>query len=423
MVRPVLLACLVAWCCSGGAAQGSRVVEIEHADSLVGRVIEGEEVRELIGNVRLRQERIVMACDRALQYIASGKVQLTGHVVVVDSNITMTAPRGMFFRDDKRAEAYDDVVLDDGSVHLTARAGEYFVNRRTAYFRDHVVVRDTGSVMSADSLTYFRDEKRSIATGTVRLHHFRDNVTLYGGRVDHRSARQYTKVTRDPVLVQIDSAAGGDRDTLIVRGIVMESFRDSVRRLIATDSVRILRSTLSATCGIAVMYTDGDSLLLRTAPVVWYEQTQVTGDSINVYLEHRRLRRVSVMGSAFAASQEDSLRPDRFDQLSGETMQMYFAGRALHMIDVDTRATSVYYVYEGLSPNGLNKISGDRVLLTFDHGRILDIRVYAGVQGSYIPENLVSDRETEYALPGLHWRSRRPVMQTMLPARRGGFDW
>jgi len=49
-----VLATLVLFALPAGAQQ-DRVVVLENADSLVGLVIEGQDARELIGNVRLVQ--------------------------------------------------------------------------------------------------------------------------------------------------------------------------------------------------------------------------------------------------------------------------------------------------------------------------------------------------------------------------------
>ena len=68
---------------------------LEGADSLIGRVINGESARELIGNVRILQGNVRIRCDRALQMIAAGTIELIGHVVVEDDSVTMTAPRGI----------------------------------------------------------------------------------------------------------------------------------------------------------------------------------------------------------------------------------------------------------------------------------------------------------------------------------------
>ena len=143
-------------------------------------------MHELSGHVRIRQEKVTILCDRAVQFFSSGKVLLTGHVVIHDDSMTITAPRGAYFRDTRHAEAYDRVTLDDGGVtHVEADFGAYDVDPRIAFFRSRVVARDTSSVLTADTLTYERNRKLMHATGRVRVINEQDAVTISGGDLIH----------------------------------------------------------------------------------------------------------------------------------------------------------------------------------------------------------------------------------------------
>lgn len=399
-------------------AQTSRVIVLQNADSLVGRVIDGMNARELVGNVHISQDQVQITCDRAVQMIDNGTVELVGNVTVRDDSLTITAPRGMYYRDARRAEAFGQVTLDDGLSHLEAEYGEYLVGPRTAFFHTRVVASDTASLLNADTVRYDRERRFMEAHGHVVLYNHADRVTISGGHFENDAPAAYSRMTVGPVLFQRDSS-GGSVDTLIVRSRTMESYGDSLRRLVATDSVQIVRGSLAGTAGRVVFYTTGDSILLRKTPILWFERTQVTGDSITVYLRQRALDRIRVDGNAFALSQSDSLFAQRYDQLTGESLEMYFIEKKLQRIHVESRATSVYYLYEDSSANGLNKTSGDRIIMQFAEGRARSIQVVGGVEGQYVPEPLVGRREREYDLPGFRWHTTRPaVMPDDLSAAR-----
>jgi len=406
------LAALVVACVLRAAAQQDRVVVLENADSLVGLVINGQDVRELIGNVRLAQGNVRISCDRALQFIKSGTVNLHGNVVVTDDSLMLTSPRGTYHRDARRAEAFEDVRLTDGRMDLTAEYGEYLIESRTAFFRTRVRVRDSASVVTADSVLFYRETKRSIATGRVRVESPADRIVILGGRLEHEPDRGINRMTVDPVLLQTDTT-GGVSDTLIVRSLIMESVRDTLPRLVATDSVQILRGELSALSGHAVFFTRGDSILLRGSPVVWYQDSQTTGDSIDVALESRRLHEVFVDGNALTLSRADPSRPSRYDQLAGETLRMEFAEKRLRTVRADVRAMSIYYAYEDTAANGVTTSTGDRITLLFDEGRVRSISIVGGVEGEYHPEPLVVGREGEFRVPGFLLRPNRPTKNNL----------
>ncbi len=406
------LAALVVACVLRAAAQQDRVVVLENADSLVGLVINGQDARELIGNVRLAQGNVRISCDRALQFIKSGTVNLHGNVVVTDDSLMLTSPRGTYHRDARRAEAFEDVRLTDGRMDLTAEYGEYLIESRTAFFRTRVRVRDSASVVTADSVLFYRETKRSIATGRVRVESPADRIVILGGRLEHEPDRGINRMTVDPVLLQTDTT-GGVSDTLIVRSLIMESVRDTLPRLVATDSVQILRGELSALSGHAVFFTRGDSILLRGSPVVWYQDSQTTGDSIDVALESRRLHEVFVDGNALTLSRADPSRPSRYDQLAGETLRMEFAEKRLRTVRADVRAMSIYYAYEDTAANGVTTSTGDRITLLFDEGRVRSISIVGGVEGEFHPEPLVVGREGEFRVPGFLLRPNRPTKNNL----------
>lgn len=394
--------------------QEPKVVVLENADNLIGRSIDGQEVRELVGSVRMAQENVRLFCDSALQFVLSGKIVLSGHVIVREDSVTLYAPRANYYRDERRAEGFGGVRLDDGRTVLTAEEGEYFIEERTAYFRNRVTVRDSLSTVTGDSLTYFRDGQRSVVTGNVIVRHHPDRTVITGGHLVHDAPLGYSLMTRDPMLVQIDSSSAST-DTLTVRSLRMEALNDSLRRFVATDSVRIVRRGLAALGGRAVYFAGGDSMHLRRSPVVWYDRTQINGDSIDIYLRGKALFRVDVIGDAVAISQSDSAYPARFDQLRGGRLHMHFADKALNSIDVIDRAISIYYVYDDSAGNGLNTASGDRIVLSFQEGRVRTVRVYGGVEGQYVPENLVAGREADFKIPGFVWRTDRPQMPFWSP--------
>ena len=412
--RPVFL-CVLGLTLMTPGAPSVRAQEVS-ADTLHVRQIAGEDVRELIGHVLLTQENTHVTCDRALQYIRDGKFLLTGNVVVTEDSLTLRAPRGVYYRPERRAEGFERVQLDDGNTRLTAEYGEYFAEERRAYFHTHVIVVDSSSVVSADTLLYWRLTRRSIAHGHVVVRSPADGLTIYGGRLDHDALRLFSRMTVSPLMVQVDSAGEGRFDTLQVRGVALESYRDSTRRLVARDSVELVRTDLAATSRYACFFTAGDSIVLRGAPVIWYRETQVAGDSINVYLKKRKLQRLLVMGNAFAVSRSDSLHPERYDQIAGDRLRMAFGTQGLSRTDVEGRAVSLYHLYDDSLANGLNRTSGDRIVMLFAEGKADTITVYGGVEGEYFPENMVRGKESDYALPGFTWRPNMPRLERGVPS-------
>jgi len=396
--------CLTMFLTLAHAQTGDKVI-LNHADSGIGLEIAGEQVRKLIGHVNFTHGRVVVTCDTAIQYMRSNKVDFEGHVVVRQDTLTMTAKRGTYFPDGKIIEAFDDVHLDDGKTTLLAEYGKYFAQEKKAYFRTNVFVHDSTTTSNSNELTYFRDDQKSIAEGNVDIYNAENRITLTGNHFENFKKQNYSKMTQQPMAIEVDTASDGEIDTLVVSSRVMESYQDSVPRLVATDSVALTRAGLSATSGLGTFFTKSDSIVFRRSPVVWYthsawETTQVSGDSMFVKLNKRRLERLYVNGQAFALSRADSLQSLRYHQMAGQNLTMHFADNAIQRIEVDKTATVLYYIFDGKNPNGANRTSGDHVSILFLDKKIDKIKVKSGVEGEYFPEKMLKNKEDDYNLSG-----------------------
>ena len=400
--------------CSVQYAQQKEDVSLDHADSLVGLEINGEKARQLIGHVRLHQGSTIITCDSAIQYLATQKILMQGVVEIRDDTLRMVGASGIYYPDLRIAEAFDRVLLEEPGTILQAGYGKYFVNEKKAYFKTNVLVEDSTSVLTATELTYFREDQKSIAQGNVKIVNAKNGITIFGDHFENYKKNHYSKVTGKPKLIQIDKNQKEKTDTLEVTAKLLESYQDTLERLIATDSVRIIRGDLAAEAGHCTYFTDLDSIILKRQPFIWYtsggsDENQVSGESIFIKLEKRKLKTVYVRERAVAISRADSLYINRFNQMSGQEMMLHFANDKIQRVDVNMTATSLYYLFDKGKGNGLNKSTGDQIRMTFIDGKIDKINAISNVEGQYYPEKMVKGKETDFNLSEYNWREKRPV--------------
>ena len=399
--------------CSVQYAQQKEDVSLDHADSLVGLEINGEKARQLIGHVRLHQGSTIITCDSAIQYLATQKILMQGVVEIRDDTLRMVGASGIYYPDLRIAEAFDRVLLEEPGTILQAGYGKYFVNEKKAYFKTNVLVEDSTSVLTATELTYFREDQKSIAEGNVKIVNAKNGITIFGDHFENYKKNHYSKVTGKPRLIQIDKNQKEKTDTLEVTAKLLESYQDTLERLIATDSVRIIRGDLAAEAGHCTYFTDLDSIILKRQPFIWYtsggsDENQVSGESIFVKLEKRKLKTVYVRERAVAISRADSLYINRFNQMSGQEITLHFANDKIQGVDVNMTATSLYYLFDKGKGNGLNKSTGDQIRMTFIDGKIDKINAISNVEGQYYPEKMVKGKETDFNLSEYNWREKRP---------------
>ncbi len=392
------------------AQSQDNIIYLHHADSLVGLELNGEQARQLIGNVKFSHGKTIVTCKRATQYLQSNKVDLLGNIVVTEDSLTMRAEHGIYYGDTRIIESNTNVRLDDGKMILTSDFGSYYSKEKMAHFRQRVKVLDSASVLTADDLVYYREEQKTIAESNVVIVSSENNLTLSGGHFENYKKVKYSLMLDRPRAVQIDTS-GGVTDSVIILSDTMETYQQAPERLIATGNVSMKRSDVTSQAGSTMFYTKLDSIELRGTPFVWQTQengitTQSSGDSMFIKMDKKRLRVLYLHGHAISISQADLALPKRYHQISGQDMMMFFNENKLNNIEVDRTATILYYLFDGTTPDGMNNTTGDHISILFLNGKIDQLKVTGGVEGKYVPERLLNGHEEDYNLTGFNWKEK-----------------
>jgi lipopolysaccharide export system protein LptA len=418
-------------------------------DSLVGKTVDGEMIREVYGDVVVTQGNVVITCNQATQFISRNEAELIGNVILKQDSLTITTAKGYYYGDLKESVSDTAIKLDDGKVTLTAKRGRYYFDAHRAFFQDSVKLRDSVSVLTSDSLTYYRDENRMVAVSNVTivdtassimadsLEHFRktrvtyayhnikainraNHLIMFGDHLEDFPEQQYTMVDKNPVLLQIDttyvqnsdslSGKSGESsdstmqiDSLLIKSKLMEAYRDTLDYFKATDSVRIIRGDFASVNNLTLYFRKaGQIVTYKTAdstaqPYLWYENTQLTGDSVTIFLDHNRIHYLKVNKDAYIISQNEDYH-NRFDQTSGDSVFMTFDNSRLQKTNIWGSMFSIYYQYDGTTPNGLTKSSAQNAIINFADNKVDEIRMYGSPNSEFYPERLVKGKEDTFVL-------------------------
>jgi len=424
-------------------------------DSLVGKSINGESIREVYGNVYLTQGRVVITCDKAIQFISRNQAELIGNVIATKDTLTIRTPRGFYFGNIKKTKSTSGVTLDDQKVVLTADSGEYYFNEDRAFFETNVKLRDKSSTLTSNKLTYYQQQNRALATGSVKivdaeniitsdtLEHFRateitfafsnvhirnkkNNTEIFGEHLEDYRQTGYTVIDVNPLLLQVDTTytLNDDKtksavlDTLFISSRVMEAYRDSSQRFFAIDSVKILKKDFSSKNDYTVYFRNDDIIITKKVnetaaqPVIWNEGAQLTGDSITIYLDENNIKQLDVDSKSFMISgKEDFI--ERFDQTSCENIKIYFNDSKISRAEFYGNVYSIYYTFDGDEANGLTKSNAERMIVLFEDNKVVEVKLYKNPVSEYYPEPQVKGNERTYLLPKFILIEDKPLKEKM----------
>ncbi len=442
---------LLIFCASVVYSQSGEPLEIR-GSTFSGKLVNGETIQEFEGDVVITQGAVRITCNRAIQYVARNEAELIGKVVVTQDSITITTERGYYYGNKKIAFSNVGVSLNDGHVWLESKNGYYYFDEKYSNFYENVKLHDSISKLKADRLNFFDDDDKAVAVGNVMISdttstifadsliHFRktdetfafnniriynpsNHLAIFGNRLEDFGKTNYSKITGNPFLVNIDTTASGELDTLMISAKVLESFDDSTKKLIATDSVKIVRKNFASVNSQTFYYKKGN--LIETfrresdslPPVMWNEETQIVGDSIRMIMRDNRLEKIDInFNASIITANKDSL--NRYDQISGKKIKLFFNKEGLEKTEVEGNALSIYYMYEEEEPNGLIKSSSERAKIIFKNKSVSDVRFYGKPVSEFHPENIISGKEKDYTIPTFRIFTNKPTKENLLINRK-----
>ncbi len=433
---------------SGGNPAAGEPINLIHADSLIGKETPSGTNRELIGNVHLRQGNVTVWCNRATQFLSENRVQLIGNVRIIQGTVTLTAPRADYDGNSRIAVGTQGVKIVDRKTTLTAKAGRYSTQTVIANFYGDVRVEDDSVAIDADTIEYHRSTENSYASGNILMNAKYSHAFIKGDSSVNFPKLNYSRVVGNAVLYQMDTVATEQKDsltpkdsiiptkdtlslskndtspqkhsldTLTIASSLMEAFRGKGERYVATGKVEMMRGNLAAKSDTAYFEKMEERVRLRGTPIVWYDSTQLSADSIIVYIPKQRLSRIEAYAHAFSASRNDTLHYERADQLSGEAIFISVENDTLREVFAKGDAKSLYFLLKEKDPDGVARHTADSIRITMENGKPEVIRWLGGVNGESFPERMVEKKTKEYYLPAWRWETLRPNKRMFSPQRR-----
>jgi lipopolysaccharide assembly outer membrane protein LptD (OstA) len=314
------------------AQEESGPLVLEHADKLESSG-GGGDIVNLIGNVHFKHDKADLYSQRATWYRASGLVQFVDSVLVVEEGRRINAQTMTYYRRDRKITALHHVAIIDSIQNV-----ELFCDR-------------------AD---YFRDTKQLDASG-------------------------YPKLTLN---------ASDDSSKMVIDALKLTYFGADAHGT-AYDSVQIIKRDMVAHAGQADFYRNPEKAVLIKKPVIINGQNLLSGDTISIFTENRRLNRLLVRGNAqgiYKTLPDTSINEYTTAEIAGRELEAFFANDKIQQMITRYNATSLYApAITDTVVHGTNIASGDSITLFFSESTIKRVFISGGAQGEFIEPKFGSD--------------------------------
>jgi lipopolysaccharide export system protein LptA len=213
------------------------------------------------------------------------------------------------------------------------------------------------------------------------------------------SEKRPAAVTSDTVIVIKKEPINPD-DSVVVRKRP-KAETDTMRFITAFRNVRIYNDSLQAVAD-SMFYSTIDSVFqLYHSPVAWSKGSQVTGDTILIYTENKKPKRLYVAENGLMI-QSIKTEAEFFNQLKGRTINGYFKGGELDYVRAKGIAESIFYAQDNDSAFvGMNRSTADMIDMYFVNKSASKVKFTSSVKGITYPiRQLPVDQKK---LPGFQW--------------------
>ena len=336
--------------------------------------------------------------DRINYFRAQDRYQLEGNARVVDSLQTVTG---------------DSIDYNAATESYTVTGG-----------RPRVI--NPPMIMEADRM--YRDEATGLgrATGNIVWRDTSADLTIAAESADYNQQSGYLKAYGGSrgrplltTLLNLDTMYLAADTLFSYRTDEVDRYGDTVRQLSAYADVRIFKSDLQAVADSLAFNTTDSVLTLYRDPVLWQDTSQLTADTIDLYLKNQTADRVHLRRNAFVVTSPDLVF---YNQVKGKDIIAYFDSSELAQTEVIGNAEAIYYAQDEEGAYiGVNKTACSRMVLDFAGGGVERIKFLSAPSGQLDPMSVI--HHDSYRLDGFRWepdRQPRSLEDLFSPLRGGG---
>lgn len=282
---------------------------------------------------------------------------------------------------------------------LVGNYGWYNTETELAYLDRRATLKNEEQSMTADTMYYNKKTGYAKALSDVIIEDTVNKAVLKG-----EYAEMWKNLGKGMITDNMRAYYYEDVDTLFAKAdtayVYFDTINNEIQRIKAFYNVRFFRNDMQGKCD-SINYVLADSTLyMRGEPVLWADNTQMSGDSINIMVSNKNIDRLMMRPNAFVI-QQDSIKG--FNQIKGKQITTYFDGNEVDHMYNEGNAETVYWLRDDDgSLIGVNFSQSAIMDIKISNRQISDIKYYKNIKETLYPEEQLKDNK-EY-LDGFSWQ-------------------
>lgn len=373
---------------------------------------------------RLVNDSSVLNSTEAYYHGDTRDVTFKKKVKLVNPQYTIVTDTLLYNTYTKVATFTVPTVITSDKQQIHTKDGYYDMLNKKSYFGKRSELVDDSTSLIADEV--MNDSSGySEAQGNVFIRDLKQGYTLLANNVKSNKKDGSFLATQKPILILKQ-----DADSIFVAADTFYSARlselrkertvpvildtNAVKKMLAQkpDSsrdrfieayyhVRIYSDSLQAV-GDSMFYSAEDSAFrLFKNPVIWSQESQVTGDTIYLFTENRKPKRMYVFENGLLLNKVSD-NASYYNQVRGRTINGYFKDGSIDYLRAKGNAENIYYALdEGNKYIGVNKSSANAIDMFFEEKKPKKVKWISDVHGNMSPMGQVNHEDIK--LKGFKW--------------------
>jgi lipopolysaccharide export system protein LptA len=381
----------------------------------------------------LQSDTTTVSSNEGSYNLNTHDARFRGEVFISDPSYNVTSEDLGYNTETKLVRFFGPSIVTNYKSELRTSSGSYDSKRQVAHFTARSSIRNGAQFIEADTLDYDKPTGWGIARGCVVAIDTQNHSTLWSGFASYNEISKRLFARLHPVLRN-----AREHDTLYIAADTFFSApqappkadtasRDSAKRAVpprqsraekgsrrsASSSalsapeppadttaprffigfhhVRIWSDSLQGVCD-SIAYLPRDSVMkMMGSPVAWSRESQITGDTLLLYMDSSRVRRLYVPANALVVSRSGPPKAQLYDQVQGKTLTAFFRNNKVDHMVVFPAAESIYFpTDEHGAYLGVNQAESERMKVFFKEDKISRIIFEQEVKQKMSPLNKVS---------------------------------
>jgi len=363
----------------------------------------GTQIATFIAETNIKNKSSTIKTSEGYYDLKQKQARFGNRIRMEDSTSVLITDNFYFDETTGNGEATGNVQFKDTAQGILLFANKTVFNRNENRFKATekpvlVVVQEGDSIyIAADTIysAYIREIDSSKRTApviqqTTTQTNTQNNTLLISDPADSSSITDKNKNIFETEQNIKDSSQTKKKTSIVENtttslAINNKNYPDTLRFIKAWHNVRIYSDSVQAVAD-SLFYATTDSIFqLYDNPVAWSRNSQATGDTLFIYTENKKPKRIAMFENACMAEEIDE-QLQFYNQVKARIINSYFENGELHRVEANGTAESIYYAQDDDSAYvGMNRTEADKIRMNFNQKAAERISFIRAVQGITYP--------------------------------------